>query len=243
MTKTSVPSGVIHEAEQGYQIFATGRGKIWRTPGGHDLCLPTRALALAVASDLPEPAATTRVGGWGGGRKPPGLMAQLAFTAIDRVGPERAAVLGGMAAIIPTDLVCCRVVEPPALACRQEALFQPLLAWVAGVYGANLQVWSGIMPPPQPPAAIAALINALTGLDQWQLTVAQFVASLTGSVVLAQACLARIRDPVEIFELCELESSHQQQEWGQDQEEERRRLRLQAELAGARVFLDCCQPA
>src|SRR3546814_12004916 len=84
--------------------------------GDHrDLHVLTHSFPTRRSSDLLKPAEMHRT--------------QLAATAIDRVAPNRDAVVGEVAAYGGADLLCYRAETPPSLAERQHAAWQPHLDW------------------------------------------------------------------------------------------------------------------
>src|SRR5437879_4046439 len=88
-------------------------GKLVKTPGKHDLIVPSAALAAALAAE------------WDGQREEIRAatmpLTRLAGTAIDRVGTHRREIVEQVANYADTDLVCYRAAHPPALAARQHA--------------------------------------------------------------------------------------------------------------------------
>src|SRR5439155_3789549 len=109
-----------------------------RTPGGNPLTLPSAQLAQAIAEEWEAQERDIR----------PATMPlfRLAATAVDRTAVQRDLVVAETANYAATDLVCYRADQPPALAARQRAAWQPLLDWAAGRCDAALCVTSGIVP-------------------------------------------------------------------------------------------------
>ena len=66
-----------------------------------------------------------------------------------------------------TDLVCYRAAHPPALAARQQAVWQPLIDWAARRYDAPLAVTTGVVPKSQPAASLAAFAEAVAARDDF----------------------------------------------------------------------------
>ena len=96
-------------------------------------------------------------------------MMRLAATAIDRIGKERAAIVGQIAAYGGSDLLCYRAESPAPLIERQAALWQPLLDWAAEAHGARLAATQGITHVTQDQGALDALRAALEALDDCRL--------------------------------------------------------------------------
>lgn len=201
-----------------------------RTPAGAPLVVPSTALAAAIAAEW---------NGQGAEIAPASMkLTQLANTAIDRVGPQRTDIVAGTAAYAGTDLVCYRADRPASLVERQAAAWQPLVDWVAGRFDAVLLVHTGIMPRPQPDAALAALAAAVERYDDWGLTALAEATALAGSLVIGLALAEDRLDAAGAFEAAEIDRSHQIARWGADDEATAQRAALRADLVAVRHFLD-----
>jgi chaperone required for assembly of F1-ATPase len=201
-------------------------GKLIKSPAKAVMTLPSRALAEAVAAEWEAQ---------GEAVKPDSMpLMQLSATAIDRVAPNRDAVIATIAAYGGTDLLCYRADGPAALAERQQAAWQPLLDWAMTAHDAPLLVTAGITHLAQPTPSLAALRAAVAAQDDWRLTALHQATALTGSLVLGLALLAGRIDADTAFELAELDASFQIERWGEDAEAAARRTALRAELHAAR---------
>jgi chaperone required for assembly of F1-ATPase len=203
-------------------------GKPIRTPGKAALRLPTRALADAIAAEWAAQAETIR----------PETMklTRLANTAIDRVAGAIDLVAGEILKYADTDLLCHRAEEPPDLAARQAALWQPLLDWASLRFDAPLNVGFGILPLAQPEDSVRALGNALAVLDGFALTAIADLAGSCGSVVLALAVFEGRIDAEQAGAAAQLDEIYQAERWGEDAEAAERRRRVGAEIAAAARF-------
>lgn len=211
----------------GFAILLDGR-KV-RTPIGRDLEVPTRNLADAVAAEWAAQGDKVR----------PATMplTQFAFTAIDRVGPERAEVAARIARYGETDLLCYRADSPADLVALQSETWDPLLAWADEAFGARLTVTAGIAPVAQPAAAVVALGRQLEGLDAFRLTAAAAVVQAAGSLVVGLALLQGRLDAADAAKAAHLDETYQAGKWGEDREAVDRRRALSDEIAGAARFL------
>lgn len=196
-----------------------------KTPAGKPLAVPFQGLAEAMAAEWRAQ----------GEEIVPASMplTQLASTALDRVGPERAAILEQLAHYAGTDLLCYRAESPADLAARQAKAWQPLLDWAAESLGARLVTTAGLLAVEQPPEALAALAARLEGYDVWRLTVAQAACAACGSLVLGIALTEGRIDAAQAFELSQLDETYQIEHWGEDWEATRRRDALKRDLAAA----------
>src|SRR5206468_7696732 len=125
------------------------------------LVVPTQPLAEAIADEWRS------VDGDVDPRAMP--FTGLANAAIDRVAPERLAFAGGLARYGQADLACYRSDWPPELVERQQAAWDPLLAWARRRYDLDFSTTSGLMHIPQPQATVERLAHEVERLDAYQL--------------------------------------------------------------------------
>jgi chaperone required for assembly of F1-ATPase len=201
-----------------------------KTPAGRPCELPTQALAEAVAAEwraaAPKPPPSGAI-----------KLTQMAATALDRIAAHRAAIEAQLLAYAETELLCHRADHPPELAARQQAVWQPLLDWLAMRHDALLAPTVGIIARPQAPASLAALAAALAGLDAWRLSAVSVAVAASGSLVIGLA-LADGRLTAEgAFAAAELDATFQIEKWGEDEEARRRRAGVRQELELAERFL------
>jgi len=202
---------------------------VLNTPAEALLWLPNRSLAEAIAEE------------WRGQGKQIQLatmpLTQLANTAIDRIAPDPSLSIEALLAYAGTDLVCYRAESPRGLAERQQSRWQPLLDWLAQRHDASLAVHQGVMPRPQPEAAIAALRLRLGGLSPFVLAGLTAAAQACGSLVIALALAGGRVAPAEAFDLAELDETFQIERWGEDFEAAKRRRRLRQDVLDIHRFL------
>jgi chaperone required for assembly of F1-ATPase len=217
-----------HPLDGGWGIALDGR--MLRTPGRNALLLPSEALAAAIAAEWDAQQAEIR----------PATMPlfRLAATAIDRTAPLRDAVVAEIANYAGTDLVCYRAARPPALAARQQAVWQKLIDWAARRYDAALAVTTGIVPTPQSAATLQAFAAVVAAQDDFRLTALQALTACCGSLVIALALMEGRLDAEEAFAASQLDENFQIEAWGEDAEIARRRQALAADIAAAARFLE-----
>lgn len=217
----------VAEAEGGFAVQLDGRTV--KTPAGTRLMVPSRPLAEAMAAEWDAQGEDIQ----------PALMpmTQLASTALDRVGPERAAIQEQLGKFAATDLLCYRAEFPPDLVARQTRLWQPLLDWAAETLGAALVTTAGILAVEQPAAALAALSARLDNYDVWRLTAAQAACAASGSLVLALALAEDRLSGEETFEVSQLDETYQIEQWGEDYEAADRRDVLKRDILAAERLL------
>jgi chaperone required for assembly of F1-ATPase len=204
-------------------------GKPIKTPARQPLAMPNAALAAAVAAEWDTQQIEIR----------PAEMplTQLASTAVDRVRPQRDAIVNEIAAYAGTDLVCYRATHPPELAARQQAAWQPLVDWAALRYNAPLEITAGIIPISQPPASLRAFAAAVTEHDDLALSALHLATGACGSLVIALALIEGRLDAPEAYAASQLDESFQIEAWGEDEEQARRRQALAADVSAAARFL------
>ena len=149
----------VEEGPEGFRVTLDGRAV--KTPAGGLLVLPGRPLAEAVAAEW---AAQDQ-------KIQPHTMPlfRLCATALDRVRPDRQAVIAGVVSYAPTELVCYRAVEPRELVERQEAVWQPLLDWAEEMFGVKFRVTRGVMPVEPVPGLQDGLAGPIARLDDFTL--------------------------------------------------------------------------
>lgn len=199
----------IREAEGGgWEV--TLDGKPLRTPGKLPLLLPTEALAQAVAAewaaqgDVIAPLTMP--------------LTRAVNSAVERVGPGRAAVAAMLCEYGAADLLCYRAEAPQVLAARQAAAWDPLLDWAAEDAGARLIPTAGVVHVQQPANALAQLEARVAALDAFALTALHDLVTLPGSLVLGLAVLSGRIDAAEAHRLSRLDEEFQAEQWGRDAE-------------------------
>ena len=211
----------------GYAI--TLDGKPIKTPGKRDLLVPSGALAAAIAQEWNAQETEVRVA------KMP--LTRLATTAVDRVATQRDAIVRQTANYAATDLVCYRATHPPALAARQQAVWQPLIDWAALRYDAPLVVTSGVIPKTQSAESLRAFTAAVAEQDDFSLTALHVATAACGSLVIGLALIEGHLDAEEAFAASQLDESFQIEAWGEDAEQAERRRSLAADIQAAARFL------
>ncbi len=213
--------------EDGFAVHLDGRPV--KTPAGCRLAVPFRPLAEAMAEEWEAQVEEI---------KPHTMpMTQLASTALDRIGPERATILDQLARFADTDLLCYRADFPPDLVKRQTSQWQPLLDWAAELTGGRLAVTSGVVAVAQPAEAVAALTGRLASYDDWQLTAAQAACAASGSLVLALALVEGRLSGEQTYEISQLDETYQIEQWGEDAEAAARRAALRRDIVAAERLL------
>jgi len=218
----------VEAVDGGWEVRLDGRSV--RSPAKAALVFRSEPLARAVAEEW---------GAQGDEIHPLSMpMMQLASTAVDVVGKNRAAIVDGVAKYAETDLLCYRAEHPRELVDRQAKAWQPLLDWATLRYDAPLHVHAGLMPKPQPEDATRALRHAVDAHDDWMLSALQSATSACGSLVVALALIEQRIDAAEAFAASQVDETFQIEQWGEDPEAAKRREGLRADIDAARRFVD-----
>ena len=204
-------------------------GKPVSTPAKRPLTVPTRALAVAIAEEWRAQGETIDP------RRLP--LTRLASIALDLVAPRREAVIAEVAKYAGTDLVCYRAEQPPELAERQRAAWQPLIDWATLCFDAPLAATAGILPVAQLAASLKALETAVAAYDTHRLAALHLATAACGSLVVALALIEGRIDADAAFAAAELDESYEIERWGEDAEQARRRAGLKEDIALAARFV------
>ena len=210
-------------------------GRAVKTPAGSAVRLPTSALAAAVAAEWDSQGEEIDAGSM--------PVFSLAVTVIDRVTPQRDAILSELTAYGGNDLICYQDGEDADLAAHQAKGWGPWLDWAGSDLGAPLHVARGIMPVMQPQASLDALGAAAATHDDWELGMLYRATTLGGSLVLGLAMLRGRMDAAGLFEAAFLDELWQAQKWGSDWEAEDRRSMIRGEIEQAHHFLSLLRDA
>lgn len=183
-------------------------GRALKTPARVDLLLPTDSLAGAVAEEW------RAVDGTIDPRAMP--LTGLANAAIDRVAPDVAAFVDGLARYAQADLLCYRAAHPTALIAQQGAVWDPPLDWARARYDVEFVVTGGIVHVDQPVQTVARLVAAVAARDAFHLAALSPLVTLSGSLVLALALAEGAMTEQQAWDAAELDELWQAEHWGED---------------------------
>jgi chaperone required for assembly of F1-ATPase len=162
---------------------------------------------------------------------------KLAFTAVDRVAPNRDAVIDQIAAFANSDVVCYRASEPSDLVERQQKDWDPVLDWAREDLGASFQTADGIEFIVQDHEAIDAVTEEISGASDLFLTVLHTLAANSGSLLISLAVAKGRLEHSEAFRIANCDTLYQMEKWGADSEAQSRLDMLAAEFESATNFL------
>ena len=158
----------------------------------------------------------------------------LSVTVVDRVIPQRDAIIAELSAYGENDLLCYRD-DQDALASRQQDQWQPWLDDLAENRDIKLQIVTGIMPICQPDAA--KFPPLISGYDDWRLGMLHRATTLSGSLVLGLGFVDMVIDDEKMFTLAFLDELWQNEKWGTDFEAADRHKFLRNEFQDVARFL------
>lgn len=183
-------------------------GRPVRTPGRVALALPAPALADAVAAEW------RAVGDTVDPRMMP--LTGLANAAIDRIAADTASFAAGLAKYGESDLLCYRAAEPPELAQRQAAAWNPPLDWAEKRYDVQFVLAQGIMHVAQPATTVARLADAVASYDAFHLAGLSPIVTVSGSLVLGLAIAERAIAADAAWTAAQIDDAWQEEQWGAD---------------------------
>ena len=137
-----------------------------------------------------------------------------------------------------SDLVCYRAVEPEALAILQATAWDPVIRWAEDVMKTKFKVVAGVMHQAQSHEAISTVEKHVAGLDEFRLTVAHNLTTLTGSALLALMLVAGAIEPEAAWQAAHVDEDFQIATWGTDEEAAQRRVWRKIDFDGSLQFLN-----
>ena len=207
-------------------------GRPVRLPGGGALRMEGAALAEALAAEWQAAGGTK-----GHDFRPDEIaLTRLVGTVQERVAPDPAAMVQGIAEYAAADLLCYRS-DDARLAAIEALEWNPWLAWSATTLGAPLLISTGIIHVAQPEPSRAALRAAVAALDPYALTALANVVPPLGSLVLGLALVRGEIDGAEAWRISLVDELFQEELWGRDDEAMTRRGKIAAEIALAERML------
>lgn len=200
-----------------------------KTPAGKPLHAPTCVLAEAIAAEWR---------GQGDTIFPDTMpLTKTLNTALDRIAPNRDAIVEDLAKYAGADALCYRAQSPIELFRRQAAAWDPWLDWAGERFGARLAVTTGVTHIAQPPDALHRLRDAIAAHDDHRLVALHMGITITASAILGLAFATRTLTADEAFAAAQIEETYQAELWGLDAEAEKARANRLADLKAAEAYL------
>ena len=221
----------LSRTDAGYTVLLDG--KPMNLPTGTRLLVGPHPLAEAIATEWRD--AGGGIGGTMSFADTP--LTRLAGTAQERIAPDPLATADAIARYGESDLLCYRAPSPQPLVERQRRDWQPWLDWAAATYGAPLRVGEGIGYLRQHKDSIAALRQAVLGMDAYALAGMGVAVPSLGSLVLGLALAEGALDAARAHELGALEELFEVEQWGEDHDGLDRRNAVGRDVALAERFI------
>jgi chaperone required for assembly of F1-ATPase len=210
----------------GWRVLLDGRGV--KTAGGAAQVVPALGLAEALAAEW---------AGQGEEVDPRAFrLRDMADYAIDIVSADREAAIRAMLRFAETDTLCYRADAEDALADRQLAVWEPLLAAAEQRWDVHFERVSGVIHCPQPVVTLERMRVVLAAQADFTLAAINPLASLAASLVIALTAIAPGADATALWNAANLEEDWQAELWGKDAEAEVLRQRRLADFTAAAQF-------
>jgi chaperone required for assembly of F1-ATPase len=165
-------------------------------------------------------------------------LTRLLATQIDRIVPQRDAVIASLLTYVDADTICFRAQHPADLLERQQRVWQPVMDWLRHEHGIALTAVEGLMPAVQGPGTLARMRQVFETFDDTRLTAFQAAASLASSLALGLALVHRRLSAADAFAAAFLDELYQVEKWGEDDAAKDRRRRIAGDLAAIERYLD-----
>lgn len=162
---------------------------------------------------------------------------KFAVTAIDRVTPQRDAVVDELASYGGSDLLCYREDRDHRLADHQHTIWQPYLDWAEHTYGTKLDVFGGIMPGAQSQQTQTALRGIVDGFSDFHLSGLHSLVTVSGSLILGLAAASNQSSLDQIMDAAFLDDLWQEDKWGYDEDAAKRMKNHRQHMCDAHRYL------
>jgi len=216
-----------HKTDEGWRILLDD--KPVRTPARQILLLPNAALGDLIAAE------------WAGQAEQinPETMplTQLAMTAIDRGGAQRAAIIESLVEYAAHDLLSYRVDFPSDFVDLQRRYWDPVCANLVRHHNIHLRLCYDLLGGGQSDETLAQVRHFFGQQDDWVLSALQVMVPALGSVGLAIGCFAGWVSADDAVAAAMLEENWQAEQWGQDAEAAKRQKGIKNEIKSCCLFL------
>nr|WP_280109470.1 ATP12 family protein [Liberibacter crescens] len=151
-------------------------------------------------------------------------ITRIVNSFLDKSEENSKEIFQDLLSLLETDMLFYRVDSPRELVERQSQRWDPLIDWMARVFGANFILSRGISYKKQPLEAINAFSGALQKYNsQIMLSCLHMMATFTNSVLVSLAVAENIISINEAWEIAYLEEDWMNDYWGYDSEAQKRR--------------------
>jgi chaperone required for assembly of F1-ATPase len=214
------------EVEVGTAVTLDGRPV--KTPKGNVMVLPNAALAQLVEAEW------AAVGEYVDYEAMP--LTRLGFASVDRMGEVLDDTLAEVTRYSETDLLCYPSEYPAALQARENAVWQPILAWADAALDLQFQQNQSIIHQPQPKETIRRIQSLIANATAYEQAGIMLAIPLLGSVVLALALWRGHLGGEAVFEASRIGEDFQSETWGADAEAVKRAAGMKAQAQSLDIW-------
>jgi chaperone required for assembly of F1-ATPase len=224
-------SAGVGEGKSGF--FVALDGKPIKTPSGHQVIVPARSIAEAIAAEWNAQAEII---------SPLTMpLTRFANSVVEGVADKVDAVADDIAKYLGSDLLFYRAGHPEALVAREAAHWDPILFWAADTLGAHFIIAEGLVHVRQPDSAVAAA-RAVLPSDAWSIAAMHVLTTLTGSALLALAFFHGVLNQDQVWVAAHVDEDWNIEKWGVDEEVAARRASRLVDFRAAACILKALNP-
>jgi len=214
------------EVEGGTAVALDGRPV--KTPKGNVMVLPNTALAQLVETEW------AAVGEYVDYEAMP--LTRLGFASVDRMGEVLDDTLAEVTRYSETDLLCYPSEYPAALQARENAVWQPVLAWADAVLDLQFQQNQSIIHQPQPKETIRRIQSLIANATAYEQAGIMLAIPLLGSVILALALWRGHLTGDAAFDASRIGEDFQSETWGDDAEAAKRAAGMKVQTQSLHIW-------
>ncbi|MDG1708104.1 MAG: ATP12 family protein [Emcibacteraceae bacterium] len=208
-------------------------GKPIKTPIKSPCLMPNKNMAEAVAKEWDEQEEDV---------DPHSMpITKLVNTAIDRVGKRRDDLIDELVEFAGSDQICYRAEHPTELVDLQDENWNPLLDYINENHDISFEITSGILFVEQSASILSKYRKIVENIESFELTAYYGMTTVAGSVTIGLALFEGKISIDDAWNAGLLDENFQISKWGSDEEAEKRREGLRAELDNAAKFLSLCR--
>ncbi|MGC6475080.1 MAG: ATP12 family chaperone protein [Parvibaculales bacterium] len=222
MSKRFYENVTVEESPEGFVLMLDQH--LLKTPAKNNLVLPNEQIAQLLAQE------------WAACEEKIDPMAmpynRLVNTSFDRVPDNIQGLADEFMAYTNNDLLCYFASHPDSLVARQHEIWKPLLDWCNARFDVSLKIVEGIQPIEQSPETLARMRHVYLKQPEFTLRMGALshATALMGSAVLALALEAQEINYEQAYQAAFLDEHFQMEQWGIDEEAQKRLLSRQQEI-------------
>lgn len=165
-------------------------------------------------------------------------LTRISHSAIDAVADRFSDVADEVARYAGNDYLCYRAEAPQELVARQQAAWDPVLAWAEDMFDGRFELTTGLVHKPQSEALQANIREGLNQFTPLELSALHTITSISGSAILALAVAHRAFSEDDVWGFAHVDEDWNIEQWGQDSEAQRVRKYKNEEYSAACLILN-----